>query len=77
MFISSSSLSPKVNQPDPLFSVLMASESARRADEIETQNEADDPRPDPRGRSEVTVTLAGLNLETKSSELKRCVHMRT
>jgi len=55
----------------------MASESARRADEIETQNEADDPRPDPRGRSEVTVTLAGLNLETKSSELKRCVHMRT
>lgn len=35
----------------------------------ETQNAADEPRPAPSGRSEVTTTVAGLNLKEKRSTI--------
>ena len=39
------------------------SDKASSAAESATQKEADDPRPDPRGSSDVTTTVAGLNLK--------------
>lgn len=62
LFTNSSSLSPKTDHPCWLISKLTESEKASRAAESATQNAADEPKPEPRGSSELTTTVAGLKL---------------
>lgn len=70
LFSKSSSLSPKANQPWWLKSRLADSEKARRAPESATQSAADEPRPEPKGSSEVIATVAGLNLTHKERKFR-------
>jgi len=51
-------------------SMFTVSEQARRAAENATQSAADEPRPEPSGRSEVTTTVAGLNLMHGEDQLR-------
>ena len=62
LFTKSSSLSPNVNQPLLLRSRFTVPDRAIKTADKETQNDADEPKPDPRGSSEVIMTFAGLNL---------------
>lgn len=60
LFTNSSSFSPKLNHPCWLGSRLVDSDKASRAPASDTQNAADEPKPEPSGSSEVTTTVAGL-----------------
>jgi len=51
-------------------SMFTVSVQARRAAENATQSAADEPRPEPSGRSEVTTTVAGLNLMHGEDQLR-------
>lgn len=70
LFNNSSSDSPNTNHPSCFMSIFTVSEQARRAAENATQSAADEPRPAPSGRSEVTTTVAGLNLMQEEDQLR-------
>lgn len=70
LFSNSSSLSPKVNHPWWLKSRFTESEKERRAADSATHNAADEPRPEPKGSSEVITTVAGLYLIHKEKKLE-------
>lgn len=70
LLINSRSFSTNTDQPRWLKSGVTESDNASRAAEIETQNEADEPKPEPSGSSEVTTTVAGLNLRHKEPNKK-------
>lgn len=62
LFSRSSSSSANSNHPWWFKSIFTESEKASKAAESATQNAAEDPKPEPRGSSEVTTTMAGLYL---------------
>ena len=71
LFSNSSSLSPNTDHPCWLISKLTESEKASKAAESATHNAADEPKPEPRGSSEVITTVAGLNLICKENNIRK------
>lgn len=70
LFTKSSSFSPKECHPCRITSTETESVTARNAAASATQNAADEPKPDPKGRSELITTVAGLNLHKQSNKIK-------
>lgn len=60
LFTSSRSLLHNFSHPPCELSIIMASDKASRAAASETHNDADEPMPEPSGRSEKTTTFPGL-----------------
>lgn len=69
LFTKSSSFSPKVCHPLWFTSTETESVTASRAAASATQSAADEPNPEPRGSSEVTTTVAGLNLHKQNKTI--------